>query len=285
MLRSMFHGGNAARESGAAKQFDIICAGAALWDFDTSPSLAPDSPAFRPGRGAVHAALDLARQGLRVGLATVLSDDSMGRLLKRHLARYAIDVEGVALARPASGLFFVEGGSHRAVAFRDEEDPVVIPSGWTAQVLLVSGLSPVVAHAAALCKAARAARRAGSTVLVDVNARLKQWEGRDARATRMVLREADVVWCSAEDLLGLNMDVPSVRAAMRAESVFAMSDGFGRTLALGPFGEVSSVAGDAGPFRRTHAGIASTIGAALAKAGQARSSSESFWANALAHAS
>lgn len=219
----------------AARSFDVICAGEALWnvvDEGRGPS------GFRPGGGAVNAALALARQGLHVGLATVLADDTFGRTLRDEIAGANVDAAGVELSKPSSGLFFVEGGARQVVSFREEEQPVEIPAGWSSQVLLLSGMSPVVAHAAALCKAARAARRGGTIVVVDLNVRWQLWKGRDPRSIRMILREADVVWCSAEDLFGLNMDLAAMRTAMRTTSVLAMSDGLGKTWATGPFGEV-----------------------------------------------
>jgi sugar/nucleoside kinase (ribokinase family) len=261
---------------GQTRGFDVICAGEALW----SAKAKADHPTLRAG-GAVNVAVALARHGLAVGLATVLTDDISGRALRDEIARADVDAEGVTLARPRSGLFFVEGGSAEVVS-RDEEEPIAIPRGWSSQVLLLSGVSPVVAHAAAACRAARAARRAGTIVVVDLNARWQLWKGRDARAIRMILREADVIWSSAEDLLGLNLDVPTLRAAMRPSAVFAMSNGLGTTLAQGPFGEV--VRGEDAPaLVRLGDGdvFAIAICAELARAGEAWSSTGEPWARAL----
>ena len=193
--------------------FDVVCAGEALWRLAEGE----DALRLRPGGGAVKAAFALARQGLRVGLATVLADDVAGRELVAKLAARGIDVGGVELAQRSSGIVLTEGrgGARQVVSFREEEQPIAIPAGWTSQVLLLSGMSPVVSHGAALCKAARAARRAGTVVVVDVNASWHLWKGRDPRNIRMVLREADVVWCSAEDLFGLDLDVASLQAALR----------------------------------------------------------------------
>jgi 2-dehydro-3-deoxygluconokinase len=217
----------------APRAFDVICAGEAVW------KVTRDVAHFRPDGGAVNAALALADEGLHVGLATVLADDTFGRALVQSVGAQGVDVGGVDLAQPSSGLFFVTGGARQVVSYREEEQPVTIPEGWSSQVLLLSGMSPVVSHGAALCKAARAARRQGTIVVVDVNAKWHLWKGRDPRAIRMVLREADVVWVSAEDLLGLNMDLPSLRAALRETAVLAMSNGTGETWATGPFGEVT----------------------------------------------
>ncbi len=54
----------------------------------------------------------------------------------------------------------------------------------------------------------------------------------------MVLREADVVWCSAQDLFGLNMDLRAFRSALRETAVLVFSDGVGHASAMGPFVEV-----------------------------------------------
>jgi 2-dehydro-3-deoxygluconokinase len=260
--------------------FDVICAGEAL------VSLAPDGASvldpslrFFLGGGAVSAALSLARQGLRVGLSTVLSDDAHGRGLKERIAGEGVDVGGVELAQPSSGIMFVRGGARQRVVVHDVERPIAIPEGWTSQVLLLSGMSPVVSHGAALCKAARAGRRSGAVVVVDVNARWDLWKGRDARAILMILREADVVWSSAADLFGLNMDAATMRSALRKNAVLALSDGAGSAIATGPFGEV--VRRPAGALDGGDA-FATAICAELARAGHAGETSGELWTRALA---
>jgi 2-dehydro-3-deoxygluconokinase len=60
------------------KQFDVVCAGEALWKLATPKGPSAKDLArmhLRPGGGAVVVALALAREGLRVGLATVLTED------------------------------------------------------------------------------------------------------------------------------------------------------------------------------------------------------------------
>lgn len=274
--------------------FDVICAGEALVGVAGAGALlggaggAESAVRFRLGGGAINAALALARQGLRVGLATVLSDDTLGRTTKERIAALGVDVGGVALAQPTSGIVFVRGGARQVVPVREEERPVSIPEGWSSQVLLLSGMSPIVSHGAALCKAARAGRRAGSVVVVDVNARWELWEGRDARSILMILREADVVWCSAEDLFGLNMDAMAMRAAMRKNAVLALSDGAGSAFVTGPFGEVvrsasprdGAVVGAGGSDDAGDA-FATAICAELARAGHPGEQNGDMWKRAL----
>ena len=65
---------------------DVICAGEALRD------LAPPGGTllrFRPGGGAVNAAVALARSGLRVGLAAALGDSAPAGRSSRTLRRLA----------------------------------------------------------------------------------------------------------------------------------------------------------------------------------------------------
>src|SRR4051794_41019863 len=145
-----------------ARSFDVICAGEALVSVDDEAGAiagGTERLSLRPGGGAMNAAVSLARQGLRVGLATVLADDSVGRALLAKVAARGVDVGGVELAERSPGLVLVRGGARQVVSVREQERPVVVPEGWSSQVLLLSGMSPVVAHGAALCKAARAARR------------------------------------------------------------------------------------------------------------------------------
>jgi 2-dehydro-3-deoxygluconokinase len=229
------------------KAFDVVCAGEALWNLaagggaPSSKGAEPMPLRFHPGGGAVNAALALAEQGLRVGLATTLDDDTFGRRLLRRISTAGIDVTGVAFAPPrAAGLVLLEGGSasRQMVSYRDEDQPIDVPAGWSSQVLLLSGLSPVLSYGATLCKAARAARRIGTTVVVDVNARLHLWAGRDPRAISTVLREADVVRCSVADLAVLGVELGALERSMRRGAVLVKVDGAGGARATGPFGDV-----------------------------------------------
>jgi 2-dehydro-3-deoxygluconokinase len=265
-----------------ARAFDVICAGEALWSVDDAePRAASSPPRLRPGGGAVTSALTLARQGFRVGLATVLDDDTTGRHLREKLTAAGIDAEGVELAQRTSGIVFVRGGARQVVSTREQEQPVSVPAHWSSQVFLLSGMSPIVSHGAALCRAARAARRAGSGVVVDLDARWDLWAGRDARSIRMILREADVVWASAEDLFGLNMDLSAMRAALRPGAVLASSDGAGSAFASGPFGEIARSSAGRPPPTGEGEAFATAICAELARAGKASEDNEELWSRAL----
>jgi sugar/nucleoside kinase (ribokinase family) len=227
--------------------FDVICAGEALWHLASADDLrATGGPAvrFRPAGGAVVVvAMALAKRGLRVGLATSLADDAFGRSLYARVESAGVDVGGVVLRAPRTGIVLLDGKGldRQVVSYRDEEQPILLPRGWSSRVLLLAGLSPVVANAASLCKAARAARRVHTRVVVDVNARWHLWAGRDSRATHMVLYEADVVHCRTEDLAALGLDEARVRAVLRPSAVLVVTNIAGEAWATGPFGEVGEV--------------------------------------------
>lgn len=234
----------------STRTFDVICAGE-----------------------AANAALSLARLGLRVGLAVVLDDDVDGRRTRESLAAAGIDPEGVQLAHPKSGMMLVRGGARQRMAQQEQVEPVSVPAHWSSKVLLLSGMSPVVAHGAALCRAARAARRNGSVVVVDVNVRWERWVGRDARAVRMILREADVVYASTEDLFGLDMNAHEMRDAMRPNAILASSDPAGIPFVWGPFGELTA--------ERASDTLATAICAELANATPGAERNGDLWLRAL----
>ena len=284
-----FHEGHRTlRAPPSPKTFDVICAGEALWSLDgrgEAFSARAASLRLRPGGGAVNAALALARRGLRVGLATALGDDAFGRGLLGRIAASGIDVGAVTLGPPSTGLVFVVGlgASHQVLSYREAEQPIAVPAQWSSQVLLLSGLSPVVSYGATLCKAARAARRAGSIVVVDVNARRHLWAGRDARAIHMLLREADVVRCSAEDLSVLGMTLDALRATLRQNAVLVANNGAGHAWATGPFGEVAQTPRRDLALRPAGAGdrLTAAICSELARAGQGGEHHVELWDRAL----
>jgi sugar/nucleoside kinase (ribokinase family) len=265
------------------RTFDVICAGEALWHLASTGDL---RVRFRPGGGAVVVSMALARRGLRVGLATSLADDAFGRSLYARVDAAGVDVAGVVLAAPRTGIVLLDGKGvdRQVVSYRDEELPITVPETWSARVLLLAGLSPVVANAASLCKAARAARRLHTKVVVDVNARWHLWAGRDPRATHMVLREADVVHCRTEDLAALGLDEARVRAVLRPSAVLVVTNVAGEAWATGPFGELGEVPRGDRSVVRSGAGDAfvASICAEVVRASEPLGGRIDVWHRALA---
>jgi sugar/nucleoside kinase (ribokinase family) len=269
-----------------AKSFDVICAGEAPWKV-AMPDVSGRSPPVRlpPGGGAVNVALALARQRLRVGLATVLADDDLGRKSVQRIAASSVDVDGVVLAPPRRSFVVVDAsGQASQLPWGDrDEAPFEIPAGWSSRVLLLSGLSPVVSHAAAFCKAARAARRQGALVVIDFNASLHAWAGHDPRTIRMVLREVDVARCSLADVAVLGVDLANVRASLRPGAVLVVSNAAREAVAVGPFGEVSFVPPTeiSQPPHGAGDSFMAAICAELTRSGDRRETASALWDRAL----
>lgn len=245
------------------------------------------------GTGALLLARRLRREGLRVGLAGIAVDVPELRTGLAAATADRVDVAGVNVVPMDSALHVVDGRATtdaREVPLSALEQQgrrdlagVSIPSAWSAALLLLSGVSPSVAASASFCRAARNARRAGSVVLLDLNVRWKLWRGADARLARMALHEADAVWCTAEDLFGMNLPLADLRAALRPDAVLVTLDGEGRLSASGPFGVVQPnlaplpPVGDAGRFT-------AALALGLAKRGRPMLLDAEPWIDALRRA-
>lgn len=254
---SPFHREGADTDARSTRRFDVICAGETLWKLAATPgSRFNDRTRLTPDGGAITVARALAMHGLHVGLATVLADDVPGRTTLDEIEASGIDAGGITIARPRRDLVVVDSRGSvddarmdgwtpgRPVA--DSVWPLEVPSEWSSEILVLSGLSPFVPQAAALCKTARKARRDGSLVVLDFSASLHAWLGRDPRTVRMILREVDVARCSFGDLAVLGMDLGAVRSALRDTAVLVVSDTAGGAVATGPFGEVTFAAPERG---------------------------------------
>jgi len=191
------------------------------------------------GSAFVNVTKILTQARLHVGWATVLEDDRLGRALLAELAAIDVDVGAVRLASVDTDLVVVDasGGWSGLVSDRGRASQVEIPPSWSSQVLLLTGLKPITSSVAAVCKAARRARREGTVVVLDLVGSLRDWNGHDPRVTSMVLREADVVRCSFFDLAVIGTDADAVRRAMRSNATLVLDDDDGAT-AMGTFGDV-----------------------------------------------
>jgi 2-dehydro-3-deoxygluconokinase len=217
------------------ERFDVICAGQPLWRGSMSSlgDVGGRSSAF------VNVTKMLTMSSLHVGWAAVLEDDRRGRALLAEMAAAHVQVGAVSLASSGTDLVVVDasGGWSGLVSNRDEAVQVELPPFWSSQVLLLSGLRPATSSLAALCKAARKARRDGTVVVLDVVGSLRDWTGHDARVLSMVIREADVVRCSFFDLAVIGADAAAVRRTMRSNATLVLDDD-GGAIAMGTFGDV-----------------------------------------------
>jgi 2-dehydro-3-deoxygluconokinase len=226
-----------------ATELDVLAAGEALWDLAPPRGQTLEAARalrFRPGGGAVNAALALARMGWKVGLAAVVGDDALGEALAARVAAEGVSTALVQRAPPRTGLCFEEQRDRTArfVAYRppDERAPA-IGTSWSARVLLLTGILPSADQAESFGAAAREARRRGALVAADLDARPRFFRGRGAAELPAWLGDADVVKASEEDLAVMDLGEARLRAAMRPSAVLVVTAGPREARALGPFGE------------------------------------------------
>ncbi len=221
-------------------------------------------------------ALRAAREGLAVGVVTALTDDTLGRALARRFTESGVDVSGLSWA-PSTGSLVVVRGDVTATA-RGPSASWDIPARWSAAVTLLSGVTPNATQAAALVRAARAARRAGSVVLLDLHARRQVWAGHDPRYVRSLFREADVVRASAEDRAALNLDEMSLRQALRDDAILVTTSHDGDARVSGPFGDLTKIAPKRRALLALGAGDRFTVAICRALAGpSARLDDAALW--------
>lgn len=271
-----------------ARIFDVVCAGETT---TTVPGASFDGPfgsrlRYRPGVGAVSAALALVARGARVGLVTRFTDDTFGRDLRARLARTGMALEGATLGPAPRGILLLEGTrrGREVVPYRDEEVTFDVPDTWGASVLLLSGVSPVISQAASACRAARRVRREGGIVLLDLRARYHQWQGRDARCLHALVAAADVVRARAEDLAVLAWEEPNLAARLRKDAVLVVSRVEG-LFVRGAFGELGVPAravteSDRGANDELLADVAFDV----SRGGRAALARAETWKKALDHA-
>ena len=96
------------------ESFDVICAGEPLW------RAARDRRGFAAAdAGLLNVTKMLARARVRVGLATVLEDDRLGRTSLAAIAAMGLDVGGVKLASPVAHLVVVDAAGGQSGVLSD----------------------------------------------------------------------------------------------------------------------------------------------------------------------
>jgi sugar/nucleoside kinase (ribokinase family) len=277
-----------------APPLDALCVGEAMWDlcapagvtFDLAESLG-----FKPGGAAVNVALALAEQGLRVGVAAAVSADALGQALRARLAAAGVGTAHVTTAPGRTGLVVIErvSGARRIVAYRCADEPeATLADGFATRLLFLTGLLPSPSQRKVWRAATSDARRRRIPVVIDVNARQRMWTGVDPASALRVLRGADVVKCSADDLAALGLGapdraVPALRASLRPRATFVLTDGPRPALAIGRFGAVEARCRPARAVDPTGCGDAfsAALLAAMATAGPDDLAKASFWSATL----
>jgi 2-dehydro-3-deoxygluconokinase len=174
------------------------------------------------GGAESNVAVALARLGRRAAWISALPDNPLGRRVAGAVAAAGVDVSGIRYTADGRvGVYFVEfGAAPRATeVFYDRAGSSCAQSlSFDAAMLhgvrfaVLSGITlGLSAHAREVALAfAAAARASGAELVVDVNYRARLWSPEAAReATEILLRDADVVICSARDastLFGIGGD-------------------------------------------------------------------------------
>lgn len=234
---------------------------------------------MKPGGAAVNVALALAKRGLRVGVSAVVGDDALGEALAARLERAGVEA---ALDRvlPRTPILLAERheGGARYVGYRSSDEPPPRVEAREARAVLITGLMPSAEHARALAEAARVARSRGAVVFVDVNARPRVWRGRDPEIARAVVREADVVKASEEDLrvLAIETDLTA-----REGSTLVVTAGAGPARATGSFGEIARAPEVVAPGDTLGAGDAFMAGLLVARLAAGGAKDARSWDRAL----
>jgi sugar/nucleoside kinase (ribokinase family) len=221
---------------------DVLCMGEALWDLLAPPGCTfaeAASLALEPGGAAVNVALALAKLGRAAGLVATVGADALGDALVARVKALGVDVSFVKRTPVRTGLLFGEQAAHpRYLSYRDGEEVPVLPRSWRARVLLLTGVLPSEVLGKSFGAAARAARRRGACVVVDLNARPRFWKGRHAAGLEAWLGDVDVVKGSEEDLATLRLGASTLRGWMRRRGVLVLTAGPRPARAEGPFGSV-----------------------------------------------
>lgn len=197
----------------------IVVAGEALVDLVVSG----ETVTAAPGGAPYNVARGCARLGAPTALLATLSSDGFGSRLAAGLAESGVDrellqrtdrpttlaVAQVDVAGTASYRFYTEGTSAPALT------PGHLPEGVGA--LVTGGLGLVLEPMATAIESTVLAAGPDVLVLVDLNCRPDAVDDRDAYRARLgrVLRRADVVKASDEDLAYLDPGMPFSTAAER----------------------------------------------------------------------
>jgi 5-dehydro-2-deoxygluconokinase len=159
------------------------------------------------GGSAANIAVAIARQGHAVALLGALSDDPVGRFVRAHLERYAVDVShcraisgtartslAICETRPLdSETVFYRNGAVDLELRREDFDPSFIGS---ASFLVVTGTALAAEPSrTAVLEALVQARAAGTFSILDVDYRPVSWNSRDEtmRIVADAARRSDVV--------------------------------------------------------------------------------------------
>lgn len=225
----------------------IVVAGEALIDLLVRPD---GSLAAVPGGGPFNTARTIARLGLPVAFLGRLSDDGFGRTLRAALTGDGVDISLVESTPAPTTLAIAELDAAGAATYRFHTAETSAPGLSADAVAAALALSPLALHVGTLGLVlepmagaivdgvARAAPTA--LVMLDPNCRPQVIADRPAYLERLdaVLRRADVVKLSSDDLAYLVPGVPAIAATRdllgRGPAAVLLTDGPNPVIVLTP---------------------------------------------------
>jgi len=232
----------------------VCCLGELMWDFHVEGGASlEEATAFRrvPGGAAANVAMALVDEGVSTAVAGVVADDAFGLGMRGALAACGLEVSAVLAGEGRTGLVFIEsGGTGRYLSYRPGFATAVrlaLPAPWrpvpAGALLHVAALDPDWVDPASYLDLVRRVKEGGGRICVDVNARPRAWRNRRGipRAMRSLLRLADVVKASTEDLAMLRVgeNASEARERLGIVGTLVTTDGPGPTRAVGLWGELS----------------------------------------------
>jgi fructokinase len=283
---------------------DVVCFGEILWDvFEARPrGREPIARVFRRELGGAPAnvATGLARLGVKAAVVGGVGRDRLGEALVRHLSRDGVDVRFVLRFDNRTGLTFVvrdARGEPEFVFYRHESADLAVraehvtPAMGRARWVLVGTstlMTPGLARGTA--RFLEVARRAGASILVDLNVRAHLWPDRRTmeRAIARLAGQATLVKASEADLRAVGGRSGTRWLERHAPGAsWLITRGRGAASAVGVHGDVREAALPARCVDATGAGdafiagVLSTLVAARARPGTAAWSDTDLWRKAL----
>jgi 2-dehydro-3-deoxygluconokinase len=216
-------------------QYDVVTLGETMLRF-TPPGLKrlEQTTTFNLeiGGSESNLAIGLTRLGLKVVWLSRLTDNPLGRLIERTIARHGVDTSHVIWTKEDRvGLYFLEEGKtprHSQVIYdrknsavsqmRASELPVNLFLPGKARLLHLSGITPALSRnlAVAAERALNLAKEAGWRISFDLNYRNQLWSPAAAlEGCTPFLQAADIVLAPLGDvrlLYELAADTPSEQA-------------------------------------------------------------------------
>lgn len=274
----------------------ICCVGELMWDFHAERGASLETAAtYRrvPGGAAANVAMALVEAGVATAVSGVVADDAFGEGMRGALAARGLDVSAMRTGEGRTGLVFIEGGGvGRYLSYRPGFSGPVglrLPHAWRrppeGALLHVAALDPDWIDPEAYLALGRRMKRADGRLSVDVNARPRAWRRRRGipRAMRSLLRLADVVKASTEDLAMLRVgdDPARARDALGVAGTLVVTDGPLPTTAVGRWGQLAVAPPRVTPKRTVGAGDAFCAGLLRRVVEEAQLDTEAVWTGAV----